>query len=311
MKKLIVAAMLLVVGQSSFGQSTPLFNQKLTDYFNYDPSRTGWSGGSAIFTHQRLSSAAPNAPITNYAGAHTRLWYDRLGVGGGLFLQQTGIFNTYRFGVNVAYHLKMNDQISLSFGLSPEFIRGELDLADVFVLDAGDPVIDNYANDMEFDVTTGVSIHHSLFDAGIVAHRLQALFAGEDDPRAFSGMMGVYAQGKMPVRYGKDLIEPMLFFNRLQDGSNQVDIGGFYTFEELVFFGAMYRTPSIASLNLGYYIKSKLILGYSFQTPLNSNRTVIGSSHEITVRFNFNKQYFESRDRGGDTDSISPAKKGN
>ncbi|MFK7952719.1 MAG: type IX secretion system membrane protein PorP/SprF, partial [Ekhidna sp.] len=147
-------------------QTNPIFNQKMTDYFTYDPSRTGFSGGSLVFTHQQLSSGLESAPSTQFLGGHTRFFYDRVGVGGSIYYQQAGITKTYRITLNGAYHLQLNDQYKLSFGLAPEFSRGELNFENIFVIDSDDQVINNYGNQSDFDISSGISLHHALFDVG-------------------------------------------------------------------------------------------------------------------------------------------------
>lgn len=308
--KTIATSLFLLLNGVILAQTSPILNQKLTDYFVYDPSRTGYSGGSLVFTHQQLSSGLNNAPVTDFLGAHTRLFFDRVGIGGSVYYQQAGITKNYRITLNGAYHLKLNDQFQLSFGLSPEFTRGELDFESIFVIDSDDQVINEFGNKSSFDISSGMSLHHTLFDLGIVANRLMSITQGSDSERLFSGMYSAYLQGKIPVRSELDLFEPMAFFNVFQDGTSQIDVGGFYQYEDILYAGLMYRTPSIAAFSLGYLIKSRLIIGYTFQTPLG-NSEAIGNSHEVTIRFNFNKQYFDLIKGQRNTTTISPEKKGN
>lgn len=293
----------------SFSQSSPIFNQKLTDYFTYDPSRTGFSGGSLVFTHQQLSGNLENSPSTSFLGAHTRFFYDQVGVGGSIYYQESGIVKTYRIAINGAYHMKLNDQLKLSFGLAPEMTRGELDFEKLFVLDSNDPVIENYGNETNFDLSSGVSVNHRLFDAGLVMNRMISLTQGVNSGRAFPGVYSAYLQGKIGIRSNKDLIEPMVFVNQHQDGTTQIDVGGFYTYENLVYAGAMYRTNSIISLSIGYAVKSRLIFGYAYQLPIGSSE--VNNAHEITLRWNFNKQYYDLQKPSRDQKTISPEKKSN
>ena len=307
----IFNALMLLVSLMAGAQTSPIFNQKMTDYFTYDPSRTGFSGGSAVFTHQQLSTGLQNAPQTDFFGAHTRLGFDQFGLGGSLYYQESGIIRTYRITASGAYHMKINDQYGLSFGLAPEITRGELNFQDLFVIDMNDPVILNYGNKTDFDVSSGIGLHHDRFDAGIVMNRMMSITQGLSSNRAFQGSYSVYVQGKVPVRSNFDVIEPMLFLNRFQDGTSQIDVGGFYNYENLLFLGAMYRTKSLVSMSLGYNVKNRVILGYSYQTPIGSSVSAIGSAHEITLRFNFNKQFYDQQQPKRDVQTISPAKKGN
>ncbi len=299
----------LFLAYSGIGQSIPIVNQKMTDYFTYDPSRTGLSGGSLVFSHQQLATGFENSPITNFLGGHTRILFDQIGLGGNLYYQESGIIRTYRIVASGAYHMRLNDDLKVSFGIAPEFTRGELNFQELFVLDMDDPVLQNYGTDSGFDVSSGVSLHHRIFDAGVVLNRMISVTQGSESTRAFPGVVSVYGQGKMTMRSELDLLEPMVFVNRYQDGTTQVDVGGFYTYENLIFAGLMYRTQSQLAMSLGYNVKSRLVLGYSYQTPISSS-TPISSAHEITIRVNLNKQYFESQGLQRDADTISPELKG-
>ena len=304
--------LLIVAGTSGlYAQTAPIFNQKVTDYFTYDPSRTGYSGGSIVFTHQQLSTGFENAPQTNFLGGHTRVLFDQIGLGGSIYYQKAGIVNTYRIAFSGAYHMNLNEQMKLSFGLAPELTRGELDFQELFVLDMDDPLIQNYGNNAQFDVSSGISLHHTFFHAGLVMNRMISLTQGTGSNSPFPGSYSAYLQGKLAVRSNLDLIEPMLFYNRFQDRTSQLDVGGFYTYENLIFLGVMYRTKSQLSGSLGYNVKNRLILGYSYQTPIGDELATINAAHEVSIRINLNKHYFELQGPRREQQTISPELKGN
>ena len=116
MKRLLLAGLFA----SSFAvraQDIPLFSQKLTNSFMYNPALAGHTFGSATFSYRTNYSGVADAPKNYFLSVHTPFSNHRFGVGANVYQEEVSFLkNTYYSGA-FAYHLYFNKFSSLSMGV--------------------------------------------------------------------------------------------------------------------------------------------------------------------------------------------------
>lgn len=283
----------LLVSTFSFGQDIPLFSQKLTNSFIYNPALAGHTFGSATFAHRKNFSEIQNSATSNFFSIHTPIAGHRMGIGGNLFIEKVNVFeNIYGSGA-FAYHLPLGGFNLLSMGVSAEYNSLKFDPANV-IGDVNDILLQS-TNESSLDFSFGVNYQHKFFKAGMAVNRLATNLEITKNAGLLSEFYSGYVAGMLPLRGDADLLEPTFTFRKFSDVNDAWDIGLFYTYDAKILVGASYRKGDILSLTGGFHINKKLLLGYSYEMVNNNFGSDLGATSEITVRFDFNERNYQDR----------------
>lgn len=285
-------------------QDIPLFSQKLTNSFIYNPAMAGHTFGSFTYAHRKNFNAINGAAQNNFLSFHTPLLNHRIGIGANLFTEKVNIVNNTFASVAFAYHLNFGSYNTLSMGVSGEFNSIGFDPGKVnFEEGQNDPLLlaDNQSN---MDFSFGINYQQRYFKIGIAANRLSTAFLVDEnenstDPegaRFLSEFYSGYAAGLIPLRGGLDILEPTFTYRNFSESSDPIwDVGLFYTYNNLVLAGASWRAGDILSLTAGLRIANKVLLGYSYEMVNNNLGSDLGGTSEITLRFDFNDKSYQER----------------
>ncbi|HPM32031.1 MAG TPA: type IX secretion system membrane protein PorP/SprF, partial [Chryseolinea sp.] len=261
------------------------------------PSVAGNGLGSLTFLHRQNWSGVSGAPVTNYLSIHTPFAKDRFGTGLNVFQEKVGVYETFSAMAAFAYHIKMTDTRSLSFGLSGEYLISKINASRVDVIDEDDDLIVGSASS-QADFSFGITYKSKFFTLGAAANRLTNLTRGLSDVTSqFPGYYSAYAYGTIPLRQTKDLLEPMITYRGYLNGESQFDAGLYYTMNDFLILGGSYRTGGTVSATLGVRILDKFLIGYTRDINAANYGANLGSSNEITLRFDFNNQKYYSNYR--------------
>ena len=155
-------------------QDAPLFTQKLTNSFLYNPSVAGNTFGSITLSHRKFWSSVEGSPTTNFFSAHTPFSQHRFGAGVNFYQDKVGITETLYGSAAFAYHIRLTDTNMWSFGVSAEYNSLRIDQSNVDVLHPDDPLLRGDAR-TSVDFSFGTSYKSRYFTIGGAANRLNSL----------------------------------------------------------------------------------------------------------------------------------------
>ena len=282
----IALGLLFIIPFAAQSQDLPLYNQKLTNSFVYNPSVAGNGKGSFTFSNRTFWNGVPGAPRTNLISAHVPFSQHQFGAGFNIIQERIGVSeNLYLMGA-FAYHLDLNDQLVLSLGLSTEFTNLSFNSTRFDPQDASDALLNNPENRSSLDFSFGTSIKHELFEIGFSSNRLATALSIADLSTQISQFYTVYALAKLPLT-DRHKIEPTFAYRKLSTESSQWEAGAYYSFRDAITVGASYRAGGIISPALGLLIRDRLLVGYSFEMFGSGVQKEIGGTNEITLRWDF------------------------
>lgn len=272
-------------------QDIPLFTQKLSNSFVYNPAIAGQNFGSITFSHRSAYGNVPGAPNTEFLSFHTPFGLHNFGVGGNLYYEKINIYqNLYASGA-FAYHIRFDNLSTISMGVSAEINSEKLNAQELSIKDPMDPLLD-FNSQLSVDFSFGVSFRNRLIHAGFGVNRLGTTFGINKESSQLGDFYNGFLTVRLPSEDQKHLIEPIISYRHLSSENNQVDGGIYYTYDRLVTAGVSYRTGSQASLTVGMRIARQFLFGYSYQTFVSGLQTEAGSSNEITLRYDFRDHDF-------------------
>lgn len=293
------------------GQDIPMFSQKLTNSFMYNPAIAGQNFGSVTLSHRSSYLGVPDAPKNFFMSAHMPFYDHRFGAGINLYQENVNFSNNLYLNAAFAYHLAFSDYSILSMGLSAEFnsIKDQVDAA--FKGDITDVKLREPFSKADFSF--GLSFQHRFFKVGGAINRLATMFElSEGATGLLNDYYTVYAAGLIPARGGLDIIEPTIFIRKFTVREN-LNLGVYYTYNNLLLLGGAFRkgigvdyitsgeeqpdtsNPGVFSLTTGIRLNEKFLVGYSYEMIGNELSASLGSTHEVTLRFDFNERSYKDR----------------
>ncbi len=291
---LCIVSFLILLLSSGNAQDIPLFSQKLTNAFIYNPSFAGNSYGSATLSHRQSFGNVQGAAKSNFLSIHTPIKGHRFGMGLNVFQEEVNfVSNLYASGA-FAYHIRLNGTDMLSMGVSAEFNRIGHNINNV-IGSLEDPVLSE--TNSAYDFSFGANYSNDYLKVGLSVNRLATSFGIDKNANLLSNFYTAYVQGTLPLRGGKDLIEPLFNFRKYSDINNTWGVGLFYTYDGLFVLGGGLRKGDVISATAGFKILDKLLIGYSYEFVNNDIGSDIGASNEFTLRFDFNKINYEKKYR--------------
>jgi len=292
----------LSISRLSIAQDIPLFSQKLTNSFIYNPALAGHTFGSVTYAYRKNFAEVNGSASNNFFSFHTPIKDHKMGVGGNLYTEQVGISrNIYGSGA-YAYHLTLGGSNTLSMGVSAEYNSIGFDASK---LNFDSPAENALVNESSMDFSFGMNYSHKYFKGGIAVNRLATSLELTKKANILSEFYSGYIAGLIPVRKGLDILEPTFTFRKLSDVNNVWEAGLYYTYDNMILLGGALRKGDIINVTAGFHINKKLLLGYSYELVNNNIGTDLGASSEITLRYDFNNISYQDRFKSNYKNSIA------
>lgn len=295
-RKYIISGILISISLfPSFGQDLPIYSQKLTNTFIYNPSLVGLGYGSFSYSYRQSFTEIENGKVSNLLSFHTPFAYDKFGIGLNLFQEEVGLFNFMSLSGAYAYHMLISDNTSFSMGVATEYNNLSLDPMAVDVIDESDPLLFNdQIATSNIDFSFGVNFKTKYIEIGAAANRISAALGINSENSQFTRFYNAHARGFIQLEGINSVLEPIANARMLTSGEMLYDGGLFFTTNNLLTLGGSFRNNMQYTATVAVKVKS-ILVGYSyesFSSDLNQN---FGTSSQITLRYNFKDQnYFKN-----------------
>lgn len=289
MKRFLLAVSIFfgytVIGYS---QDVPVYSQKLTNSFLYNPSVAGNTKGSATLSYRQQWGAVEGSPKTTFFSIHTPFAKHRFGTGFNVYQEKAGANQNLFASGAFAYHLRFRNENLFSMGVSAEFVSSKLDYASIDVIDSDDELLtQDQPSANAFDFSFGMNYAAKYYKVGISANRLGTLVGLSDSSSQFSQFYSAFVNFTLPLAGDRDVLEPIVYLRRFANGTSQVDAGLYYTFKNTVTVGGSYRTGGTIGLTAALRINKNILIGYSREMLSGTLAKSVGASNEFTLRLDF------------------------
>ena len=294
-------------------QDVPVYSQKLTNSFLYNPSVAGNTLGSATLSYRQQWTGADGAPQTTFMSLHTPFARHKMGTGFNFYQETAGVNTSIYASGAFSYHIRFSDRNMFSIGLSAEYINSRISYSRIDALDMDDILLsENQADINKVDFSYGMSYQTRFVTLGGSINRISNLVGLGDTLSQFPAFYTGFINFTLPMMGNRDVLEPVIYYRNLWNGNNQIDAGLFYTFNKKFTFGGSYRTGGAASLTAGFRIGKNLLAGYSREMLTGEFGNALRSSNEFTLRLDFRDHNYFSNSRNArqiNTSAISLRRK--
>lgn len=282
------------------GLGTNLIAQQMSSYQmfhlnNYLQSPASVGTKPYIFLSTAYSqswSGFKGAPNMQSATGHS-LVSERIGVGGKISYDNSGLSGQFGAEATYAYHLPIGKKgTRLSLGISGLLSQFSLKKDQFILADTDDEVINNAENSIIVpDAAFGASFYRPdkfYFNYGVyqLLNRSVSFLNGSEleNKRVRHHIINTGYQ----FLIGKTVkLEPSVLFKMTEFGFYQADAGIKSTFHDVLSLGVFYRTDEAVVTFIGIDTKY-LIYGYSYGVILNDVKKYTVGSHEIMLILKLN-----------------------
>ena len=291
MKNIFFQFLILCSAWQTVGQEIPLFTQKLTNSFIYNPSIAGLNAATFTYSYRRNYSSVEGAPEDHLVSIHTPIANHRFGVGVNGYQEDVSFMRITFASVAFAWHVRFKKSQTISIGLSGEQSAMKLSGNTNTAANGIDPVLLNFqSRDPKFDVSFGAHYQNRYVSIGAAINRLSSSWMNKKDA-ALTNYFTANAQGMIPMRNRKDSFEPYISTRRLSSNYLMWEAGLFYMINNRLIGGLGYRKGNVIHYTLAFRLPKKIMIGYSRETIGNGLAGFVGSTNEIVIRYDFTPAY--------------------
>lgn len=291
--------MLCTTVGTSYAQQMPYYTQFTSNAFMLNPAIAGTKGViNACMNYRMQWVGFDDAPRTGSVSIHSRLVNGKMGVGGYLVQDKVGPTQQTSYGGSYAYHIHFPD-CELSAGVAGHYTSFGLVGSKMFLHNTQDPAIDQtYTSTTKvMDANMGIYLYNDRFHIGAsVLHVLKskAQFYKDDTAKTKKGFMPYVSQYYASLGYNYSqhpdfIFENCLFVNYLQGVPLMIDYTLRMHYRKMFITGVSVRLRDAIALHVGATLMDNLQVTYSYDILINRIRGYSTGSHEIMLRYNFNK----------------------
>lgn len=297
--KFLSLLLLASLPAAAVGQQRPHYTMYMANNFVLNPAVAGIED----YTDLKLSARSQwvgitDAPKTLYATLNTPLrrrdgGKGNLGIGGKVFVDQTGPLLFSAAELNGAYHLPVNETYRLSFGLGVGMNYQRVDFSKVRLKDPNDPLygLDDFRQAGP-TASAGLWLYSNDLYVGVSA--LNLLADGFRSPSAGKLTMAMerhyFATAGYRFRFGDFYLTPSVVLKVVQPAPVAYDINLKGQVADAFWAGLSWRHSDGVAAMAGFFISPTLNVAYAYDFINSDLRQHSLGSHEIILGINFNNQ---------------------
>jgi type IX secretion system PorP/SprF family membrane protein len=311
-RKLAFILFLFLIGNLTFGQQLPLFSQYLYNKFLINPAVAGSDGYTSVsLTAREQWVGYAGAPRTFSFSWQTRMLKKsfilkqtkvkravyrpksdgKVGFGAYIFSDKNGLIQRTGFQVAYAYHMWLQKNTQLSFGLAFTGYYYKIDETQINFEDPNEPWMNNNLRRGIFvpDLTFGAYLLNANYSLGFSADQLSEASAKIGGPayKNFSMSRQYYLFGSYDFSLSSNtIIQPSFLLKMSEQIKPQADIGATYIYNQGFWVGLAYRTSGALIANIGVKFQN-MFFGYAYDYTLQEIQSITYGTHEITVALKF------------------------
>ena len=220
------------------------------------------------------------------------------GIGFHAVTDQAGPLSSLYANVTYAYHIGINTNTNLSFGVAAGISKLNLDISKVRTDVEIDPAISGDINNrLQPDLGAGVWLYGPTYFAGISAQSLLGrtiTFTGNNDPRYGLGreIPHLFFSAGYKFFLGEDVAAiPSTMIKYVTPAPLTVDVNLKVAFQDKFWVGASYRKNDAIAGMLGFNVSSLFNVSYSYDYTTSNLNSVSNGSHEIVLGLLLNNRY--------------------
>lgn len=292
----VLAAMLVsICSYESKGQIETMYSLYRFNPQIVTPAHAGSTEVSDITVINRRQWAGFEGAPTTFAASLNQKWGVNKGIGVLALVDQAGPIKTTTVSADFAYHVSLNEKWTMSGGIRGGFANMTIQWSSIRLTHGGD---DNFQEDissgLKFNTGWGVrfskgdGLFISVSQPRVLKYDFGAKSGAYKDVDYFYSMLGT------KVRIGSQVtLYPSALFRIATDVPLSYDVNINSRIRERFDLGVSYRKSDSYGFRIGFQATKNLYAGYVYELPISAISKITTQTHEIGLRFTFNKKNTE------------------
>jgi len=294
--RILYIALCLCVVLITKAQQLPQYTQYMLNQMAINPGYAGTEEFPEVRSNNRQQwVGVVDAPRTYMLTLNGPIKSKHMGIGMSVYTDIVG--PTRRTGVNAsyAYHLKLQEDMTLSMGLTAGLLQWGIDGNKLTIREEDDPSLSSvYQTTILPD-----------FGAGLYLRKAKQYYVGISIPQLYQAPIGLYDASSKESRIvthfningaytfslnEEFVIEPSFLLKYVKPASPVLDIGARVIYKDELWAGLTYRSRDAFCFLLGYMFKNYLMVGYSYDFTTSNVRKYSSGTHEIMLGIRFSRK---------------------
>lgn len=300
MNKILILSLLLLMSRYAFSQQLPLFSQYYLNDFLINPAVAGTKDYfEAKSSHRYQWEGITDAPRTYTISINGPTKSQKMGLGGYVFTDIVGPTRRTGFDLSYAYHLKINESLNLSLGLSAGLLQFTIDGSQITLRQQGDAILTNGVQSVLLpDAGFGLYLYHKNFYFGASAPQLLnskvKFFKNGENPTGTLPTHFFATAGYIYQVSDNFKIEPSVFVKYVSPVPIQFEGSIRLTYKNKIWLAGTYRDKDAVVASLGFLLNNNFTIAYAYDFTTSNLRNYSTGTHELVVGVRFYKSKVKS-----------------
>lgn len=293
MKKRDLVIFFMFAGICSNAQQLQLSTNYVLNNYAYNPAIAGCKPHSVVNLNYRNQWVGfQDAPKTYLLSIHNSIGKEnKVGLGFFINSENTGLLSKTSSYATFAYHLKLNNQYKISFGISAGMLQYRIKLYDAKIADVGDELLTgNLLTNNVFDSNAGFYLYSDKLFFGISSYQYLFNKITWKDSRS-SLTPHFYSTLGYSIRANKNLVvqpSTLVKFNYPAIIQPEISVRGIY--KHIFWIGTSYRMNDALSALVGIIVKEKLTIAFAYDYTTSKIKNYTKGSNEVSISYQFIKK---------------------
>jgi type IX secretion system PorP/SprF family membrane protein len=295
MKKILYILFFGMLLTGVHAQQLPQYTQYMLNEFAINPAVAGKEEYADVRSNNRYQWVGiTDAPRTYMLTVHGPFSKKNMGVGMHVYTDIVGPTRRVGLSLAYAYHIKLNEEVRVSLGLSAGIQQWGIDGHKLILHDAGDDnLLVQYQTVYVPDFGAGILLHSKKFYVGFSAPQLYQskikLYPGGDDKGTLVTHFNLNAAYRFDL--GESFkIEPSCLVKYASPAPVKFDVGLRGIYKDQIWIGGAYRHNDAFTALIGVLYKNYLLIGYSYDFSTTNIRKYSSGTHEIMLGLRFSRK---------------------
>lgn len=293
MKKIAVIIAIMIGSTVVMAQQLQHYSQYMINDYVINPAIGGTTGKfDAKLNIRDQWVGIEGAPRTMIFSVNGPLNNQKMGLGGYVYTDVAGYYRRTGSKLSYSYHLKLNDNLNLSFGLSAGILQFTHDFTKGTINEENDPAASyGVASVILPDAGAGLYLYNDKLFFSVSSPQvlpLKTQFFDDFDATQAKLTNHLYVFGGYRIPAGESLkIEPSVMIKYVNPVPVQFNGALRIIFKDMIWAGATYRTRDAMSFLVGVKIQENLSFGYSYDMSRTNLKNYNSGSHEVMIGVSF------------------------
>ena len=293
MKNILRIILFVCIANVVSAQQIPLTSQYMFNNYLLNPAEAGSVDYIPITLSARAQwNGIKGAPKTEFFSAHSKLGANN-GVGGYVYNDETGPISQKGIQLSYAYHLSINDEEKISFGLAGLLFSHDINSAYLHPGEEDDELLNTLkSNVVSSDINFGIMYYTDKYKVGFSALQLleNKLYSSTTNLSDQKSARHYYLSGEYSFEMNDKIdLVPSTLVKYVAGAPFQFDVNVKALYIKEYWIGVSYRHSNAVVAMLGLNMEN-FSFGYAYDYSITDIADYSGSAHEIFLTYRLMKK---------------------